>query len=296
MNGVCLKHLPIASAEKTEQILHKLHLKPSKSRGQNFLISGQTAEMIIQTAQLKKDSNVLEIGSGLGALSEGLAHIAGSLTLLELDSRLCLHLQRLFAVAPHIRVENADALNYNYEEHAAKRGWHKYHIVGNLPYYITSPILRRLLLTGGPWQSMTLMMQKEVAEKLIMDPAGEGGPLALLLHYFGSARLVFTVPPEDFFPAPEVQSAVLHMERWAKQPFALDDTTAFERFLNAAFSQRRKTLVNSLSNVLGGDKAQWQAALKACDIAENRRAEQLTLHEFGAIYDLARVREMINQI
>jgi len=284
-----LKNLPIASTERTGQILRELHIKPSKSLGQNFLICGQTADKIGQAALLTEGANVLEIGPGLGALSEMLAQKAAGLTLLEVDERLCLHLQRLFAGAPHVRVENADALDFDYVAHAAQRGWPEYHIVGNLPYYITSSILRCLLLRGGSWQSMTLMMQKEVAEKLKMDSAG-GGPLALLLQYFGSARLVLTAPPDIFFPAPQVQSAVLHVQRRAEPPFALDDTAAFERFLHAAFNQRRKTLVNSLSSMLGGGKELWLAAFKACAIAENQRAEQLTLNEFGALYNLPSMR------
>lgn len=261
--------------------------------GQNFLISGPVAEKIEQVAQLKDGCYVVEIGPGLGALSEGLAQRAASLCLLELDGRLCLHLQRLFAKDTQVEVVNADALSFDYAGYAADNGWGEYQVVANLPYFITSPLIRYLLLEGGPWQCLTLMVQREVAEKLTQHHDGEGGPLALLLQYFGSARLAFTVPPECFYPEPEVTSAVLHVERWTKPPFTLDDPLQFETFLIAAFNQRRKTLVNSLSNTLGGGKELWLSALKACGIAENRRAEQLTLHEFGALFALPQVRELL---
>jgi 16S rRNA (adenine1518-N6/adenine1519-N6)-dimethyltransferase len=171
--------------------------------GQNFLISASVAEKIVQAAEIEKGDKVLEIGPGLGALSEYLAARADALTLVELDERLAAHLRRLFAADKHAEVILADALDFDYLAHAAIRRWNDYLTVANLPYSITSPLIERLLLKGGPWRSLTMMVQYESAQKLSMAPGGEtSGPLALLAQYFGTVSLLFTVEREWFFPVP----------------------------------------------------------------------------------------------
>jgi 16S rRNA (adenine1518-N6/adenine1519-N6)-dimethyltransferase len=182
-------------------------------------------------------------------------------------------------------------MSFNYAEHATIRTWRDYQIVANLPYSITSPLIQRLLLQGGPWRYLTLMIQSEVAHKLLPAPhGGASGPLALLLQYFGTAARLFTAPALCFFPPPQVESTVIQVKRHAKAPFALTDTQSFARFLDAAFSHRRKTVANSLSASLGGGAELWREALASCGVGENRRAAQLSLTDYGALFALAQTK------
>jgi len=285
---------PIATAQTTRRLLQELKLSPNKSLGQNFLISTPVAKRIEQAAQIKDSGHVLEIGPGLGALSEILAEKAGALTLLELDGRLYLHLSRLFADNPTVEVINGDALSFHYTAYATARKWREYQVVANLPYNITSVLVQNLLLNGGPWHSLTLMVQQEVAQKLLSAHFGEAeGPLALLLQYYGLGKMLFTVPPASFFPAPQIDSAVVQVIRHPQPPFAVADAEMFWRFLNAAFSHRRKTLVNSLNDHFGNGGGFWRQALLSCGLTENRRAEQLSLHEYGALFALPQVQEYL---
>ena len=281
----------IASVATIKAILATADAKPNKALGQNFLASAQVAEKILQAAQITATDNVLEIGPGLGALSEPLAAQAAELCLVELDACWCEHLQQLFAGQPQIRLYQADALRFDYQAVVAELGWNSYKLVANLPYHITSPLIKRLLLDGGAWQSLTLMMQKEVAQKLV---AGQAGPLSLLLEYYGTAQQALNVPPSAFFPPPEVQSAVLQIKRHNTPPLPKANPQALAKLLWAAFGQRRKTLLNSLAgSYLGGDKALWQQALLAAAIDPNYRAEQLSLTDFGRLLQQPQVTGLL---
>ena len=285
---------PIACAQKTRKLLQELQISPNKSLGQNFLISANIAEKIAEAANIQEGDKVLEIGAGLGALSENLVSRAGALSLLEVDARLCKHLSRLFADNEGVEVIQADALRFNYAEHAAAGMWRDYLIIANLPYNITTPLLQYLLLKGGHWRSLTLMMQYEVAHKLL--PAANGassGPLALLAQYYGKISLLFTASRECFLPAPQVQSAVIQIVRHTQPPFAVMDTECFARFLNAAFSHRRKTLENSLNNALGGGVKWWRQTLRLSGVEEHKRPQQLALPDYVALFSLLRLQEFL---
>ena len=271
----------IASTATIKAILADNNAKPNKALGQNFLAAVQTAEKILQIAQITAADNVLEIGPGLGALSELLAAQAAELCLVELDARWYEHLRLFFINQPQVKLYQADALHFDYQATMAELGWVNYKVVANLPYHITSPLIKRLLLDGGAWQSLTLMMQKEVAQKLA---AGQVGPLSLLLEYYGTAQQVLNVPPNAFYPPPEIQSAVLQINRHSEPPLPDANPQTLAKLLWAAFGQRRKTLLNSLSgSYLGGDKIIWQQALQAAEIDPNHRAEQLSLADFGRL-------------
>jgi len=253
------------------------------------------AQKIVAAADIWEGDRVLEIGPGLGALSEYLANRAGALTLVELDKRLCAHLRRIFALNECVEVIQADAMSFDYIDHAATKHWRDYLLIANMPYNITSALIQRLLLQGGPWRSLTLMMQYEVAQKLL--PAVGGGasrPLALLAQYFGTVDLLFSASKECFFPAPQVESAVLRVTRHTRPPFVVADTGRFTRFLFAAFSHRRKTLVNSLTNALGGDPELWRQALVICGVGEKKRAEQLPLSDYVALFSLPQLQEYLS--
>ena len=285
---------PIASAPMVRRLLQELKFSPNKLLGQNFLICEGVAERIVRSVGAIKGDKVLEIGPGLGALSEPLAADIDFLTLVELDGLLCAHLRRLFAANERVEVILADGLSFDYASYATDKRWGDYLIVANLPYGITSPLIQYLLLNGGSWRSLTLMMQLEVAHKLL--PASEGqasGPLNLLAQYFGNISLLFTVEKECFFPVPQVESAVVQIVRHIRPPFAINDQERFARFLNAAFSHRRKTLVNSLNNSLAGGADFWRQALSLCGVEQNKRAEQLALADYVALFALPQVRKYL---
>lgn len=287
---------PIAFAPTVKRLLQELKISPNKLLGQNFLICESLAEKIVHTADIMEGDSVLEIGPGLGALSEHLSERADCLTLIELDERLYKHLLRLFNDNPQIDVINADALSFNYAAYAASRAWQEYQVVANLPYHITTPLIRYLLLHSGPLKTLTLMMQLEVAQKLLLTSDGEtSGPLALLLQYFGTANLVFTVEKENFFPAPQVESAVVRVTRHPQPPFAVADLEQFASFLDKGFRHRRKTLINSLNNSLGGGVELWRKALYTCEVEENSRAEQVTLPKYVALFSLPQIQEYLGK-
>ncbi|MCL1905579.1 MAG: 16S rRNA (adenine(1518)-N(6)/adenine(1519)-N(6))-dimethyltransferase RsmA [Clostridiales bacterium] len=286
----------IASAPVVRRLLRELEINPSKSLGQNFLICENVAEKICSASGAGTGDNVLEIGPGLGALSEHLALNAGYLTLLELDGRLAAYLRRVFAANGQVEVLQGDALSFGYAAYEAARHWDSHLTVANLPYSITSQLIQRLLLHGGLWRGLTLMMQQEVAQKLLPLPGGgTNGPLALLTQYFGTVKMLFTVPNECFFPVPRVESAVIQVIRHKQPPFAVESPERFARFLNAAFSHRRKTLENSFNNSLGGGTGFWRQALYACGVGENKRGEELSLADYGALFALPLVKEYLQK-
>ncbi|MCL1816545.1 MAG: 16S rRNA (adenine(1518)-N(6)/adenine(1519)-N(6))-dimethyltransferase RsmA [Clostridiales bacterium] len=276
----------VATTTAVKQLLRELKLSPNKLLGQNFLVSSEIAERIIRSLKIDEYGRILEIGAGLGALSGLLAESAASLSLLEVDAKLYRHLCHMFAENSRVEVIKANALHFDYAAYSSAGCSQDYAIIANLPYNITSPLLRRLLLYGGSWRSLTLMIQYEVAQKLLLaSKAGASGPLALLAQYIANIEMLFTVPKSCFYPMPQVESAVIHMTRRDQLPFAVGETERFADFLEAAFSHRRKTLVNSLNNAWGGGAALWRQTLRTCGVDEGRRAEQLSLTEYGALFN-----------
>ncbi len=270
----------IADFKQTKALLEAYQIKPDKNLGQNFLISPKVCEQIIDTID---GAYIFEIGAGLGALSEHLAAKAQNLCLLELDKKLYNYLQANFK-ADHINIINCDALDFDFNDWAKQNNWPNYHVVANLPYYITSALIRHIITNSGNWRTLTLMMQKEVAQKLILSQ-GKGGPLAVLLQYFGQIEIIAQAKAAEFWPAPTIDSAILKVSRHSEPPFSINDLAKFEKFIEAAFSLRRKTLVNSLSNATHLSKESWQAALSQLKLNPAIRAEQLALTDFANLYE-----------
>ncbi|MCL1975983.1 MAG: 16S rRNA (adenine(1518)-N(6)/adenine(1519)-N(6))-dimethyltransferase RsmA [Firmicutes bacterium] len=276
---------PIASAPMVRRLLQEMNLSPNKLLGQNFLICEKTAQRIVQAAKINKEDNVVEIGPGLGALSEHMAKSAGYLGLLEIDMRLHSHLYRLFADNKLVEVMQGDALSFDYILYAKNKCWEDYLLVANLPYSITTPLLQYILLKGGPWRSLTLMMQKEFAYKLLpLSGKAAASPLALLMQYYGNINELFAVSKECFYPRPQVESIVIQITRHKQALFAVKNEEQFTGFLKAAFSHRRKTLLNSLCISMGQDAAWWREVFNSCGLGENKRAEQLTLAEYVYLF------------
>lgn len=252
-----------------------MHIYPKKSLGQNFLKDPHYLGKIVEAAQIGPEDQVLEIGPGLGHLTRSLADTGCRLLLLELDDRLIPRLNEEFGNRPTVQVVHADALEYDY---AGLSGTWK--VVANLPYYISTAIIQRLIARRGTFTTLTLMLQKEVAERIAAGPGGkEYGFLSVLVQYAAVPRLEFTVPAGAFTPQPKVDSTVLTLTMLDIPATVADDEALFQRVIKAAFSQRRKTLRNSLGQ-LGYSREVMGTVMDATGIDLGRRAETLSVEEF----------------
>ncbi|SFS86980.1 16S rRNA (adenine(1518)-N(6)/adenine(1519)-N(6))-dimethyltransferase RsmA [Marininema halotolerans] len=271
---------------RTREILrrHGLHLK--KSLGQNFLTEDHVLHQIVEAADLDENAGVLEIGPGIGALTEHLAEEAKSVIAVELDQRLLPILQELFVAYPHVTILHGDAMKVDLhqviEEHLGD--CKKRHVVANLPYYVTSPILMRLLEERLPLDSIVIMVQKEVAERLTSEPGTKAyGSITVTTQYFTEPEWVTLVPAHVFMPPPQVDSAVIRLKIRPKPPVAVNNEGLFFRVVRASFGQRRKTLPNAISAGLFGGKRKGEITLwlEEAGIDPKRRGETLSLEEFA---------------
>lgn len=266
-----------------QSLLREAGVDPRRQRGQNFLLDETVAERIVTSAEVGKEDTVIEIGPGLGAMSEILAERAGKLILIEIETAFAARLKDHFAFRPEVTVIEADAASFDYAGFCAEQGIDGYKVVANLPYSVTTPVIKQLLQNGGPWQSMTLMLQKEAAKRIAKGKGRENGPLTLLMEYYADAELLFDVPPKAFYPAPAVNSAILQAIR--REPAVDAEPAALYRFLERCFLQRRKLLTNSLNGSYGRNRQQWAELLTACGFSETVRAEELTLADFACLFD-----------
>jgi 16S rRNA (adenine1518-N6/adenine1519-N6)-dimethyltransferase len=269
---------------ETKAALNALSIRPHSLRGQNFLVSREMVARIIGIHPFDQGIPVLEIGSGLGSLTFALAEqVSGQLDLLEIEPLFAQRLTKLFAERSEIDVHQADALTFDYQALYQDK---PYLIYANVPYNITTPLLKKLILEGGNWQRMVLMLQKEAAERISMGAGRDNGPLTLLLAAFADSEICFEVPKEAFYPMPAIESAVMQISR-KKDAVADSVFLKLYQFIEAAFAQRRKTLVNSLiGKGYGGDRAYWQELLKAAQLPANIRAEALSLADFEQLFAL----------
>ncbi len=281
---------PVATPSVTRQLMQTHAVSAKKSLGQNFIIEPQVIADIVAAAGCDKQDLVLEIGPGLGSLTQSLSAAAGQVLALEIDQSLLAALAESLAACSNVRLLHADALEADLTgllaEFAGREDLRPgFMAVANLPYYITTPLLMRFLEQPQmPWRRLVFMVQKELAESMQAGPGGKDyGALSLAVQYRAPARLAFTVPPTVFTPRPKVASAVIVLERLAQPPVQVEDEQLFFAVIRAGFGQRRKTLLNSLSSGLELDKQQISAALLAADIEPGRRAETLTLAEFARL-------------
>jgi 16S rRNA (adenine1518-N6/adenine1519-N6)-dimethyltransferase len=255
-------------------------IRPKKSLGQNFLTDPHYLGRIIAAAQVGPLDQVLEIGPGLGHLTRGLASRAGRVVVVELDDRLISELRTAFSSQTNVEIIHADALEF---DPAVLPGQWK--VVANLPYYIATPLIQRLIALRRKFTTLTLMLQKEVAERVAASPGGrEYGLLSVLVQLHASARIVFTVPAGAFTPRPKVESAVVTLTFPPQSPFTVADEQLFVQVAKAAFGQRRKTLRNSLSR-LGYTREGLESAAAQAGIDLGRRPETLTVEEFCRLTD-----------
>lgn len=268
---------------RVSEVLNKYGFRFSKALGQNFLIDGNIVKKIVDVSGIDENSNVLEIGPGIGTLTEELALRAKKVVAVELDKRL---IDILDYTLPYENIEiiNADFLKLALEEIREKFNGEEFKVVANLPYYITTPIIERLIESNLNINSITIMIQKEVAKRFTANPGTKDyGSLTVFIKYFSDASLEFIVPSTVFMPRPNVDSAVVKLDiKKSEDDF---DKDGFFKLVRAAFSKRRKTLLNSLSSSnLFENKDMVQKLLDLSNVDAKRRAETLSLEEFKTIY------------
>jgi len=278
----------IATPTRTKEILSKYQFAFKKSLGQNFLVDVNILENIIKHAGIDKQSNVIEIGPGIGALTEQLAIYANKVIAYEIDQRLLPILADTLRTYENVEIIHQDILQADVAE-AIQRSFNlnqDIHIVANLPYYITTPILMKLLSDNLPVSSYTIMIQKEVAERMAATPNQKSyGSLSIAVQYYTNAKLMMSVPKTVFMPQPNVDSAILKLTLRDQPPVEVMNEDYFFEVVRASFVHRRKTLRNNLLSYFKSryTKEQILAGLERSGIDEKRRGESLNMEEFAQL-------------
>lgn len=281
----------IATPIRTQEILAKHGLKVKKSLGQNFLIDPNILRKIVGQANLTKQSAAIEIGPGIGALTEHLARDAGKVLAFEIDQRLLPVLEDTLSPYDNISIIHSDILKADVEAaiETELAGYDDIMVVANLPYYVTTPIILKLLLEKLPIRGMVVMLQKEVAERITAKPGTKAyGSLSIAIQYYTQAEMALTVPKSVFLPQPNVDSAVIRMIKRTEPEVTVINEDFFFMVTRGSFVQRRKTILNNLQTAmpLGKEKKESiLAALAEADIDPSRRGETLSIKEFGLLAD-----------
>lgn len=284
-------HKDIATPIRTQEILKKYGFSFKKSLGQNFLIDPNILRNIVGHADLTKDSAAIEVGPGIGALTEHLAREAGKVMSFEIDPRLLPVLEDTLSPYDNVKIVHSDVLKADVKQliDTELKGFEDIMVVANLPYYVTTPILMKLLTDGLPLRGFVVMMQKEVADRISAKPGTKAyGSLSIAVQYYCTAEVAMIVPKTVFMPQPNVDSAVLKLIRHDNPPVTVKDEDFFFTVTRAAFAQRRKTILNNLQSQLPNGKANKEhilAALAAANVEPTRRGETLSIEEFGHLAD-----------
>ena len=279
------KNKMLSNPQETIKVIQENGFTFHKKYGQNFLIDSHVIDKIISVADLDKNSRVLEIGPGIGTLTQYLAEAAGEVVVVEIDDKLIPILSKTLAEYDNVRVIHGDILKQDTEQIF---GGKPFKIVANLPYYITTPIIMSLLESGVPAQSITVMIQKEVAERMQAAPGSKNyGALSLAVQYYAEPYLAANVPPNCFMPRPNVGSAVINLKRLETPPVSVKDPSQMFKLIRGAFNQRRKTLANAVANFDGVaySREDVEKALEAMGLDTRVRGEALTLEQFAALSD-----------
>jgi 16S rRNA (adenine1518-N6/adenine1519-N6)-dimethyltransferase len=269
-------------------LLDRWDLRPSKGLGQNFLVDRTVLDKIVAAAELAPDDIVLEVGAGLGTLTERLAQGAGHVVAVELDQRLMPVLQSVLADLHNVTLIQGDILALDPAALIGEASIQcptssiQYRVVANLPYYITSAVLRHLLEASLKPQRLVLTVQREVAERIVAKP-GHMSLLAVSVQFYGRPQLLFRIRPGSFYPAPGVESAVVRVDLHAKPSVPIEDTGAFFRAVRAGFAQRRKQLRNALAAGLRRPPGEVAVKLREAGVDPRRRAQTLSLEEWARV-------------
>ncbi|WP_347548157.1 16S rRNA (adenine(1518)-N(6)/adenine(1519)-N(6))-dimethyltransferase RsmA [Pseudalkalibacillus hwajinpoensis] len=291
----------ISTPIRTKEILAKYGFTFKKSLGQNFLIDSNVLTKIVDQAELTPESGAIEIGPGIGALTEQLAKRSKKVVAFEIDQRLLPILEDTLSPYPHVTVRHSDVLEANVHQVIADEfeEGQDLMVVANLPYYVTTPILMKLLEEKLPVRGIVVMIQKEVAERIAAKPGSkEYGSLSLAVQYHAVAKTALTVPKTVFVPRPNVDSAVLHLELRQKPPVDLLSEAYFFEVIRSSFGQRRKTLLNNLQNNLFSkdQKPMIEEVLAETGIDGRRRGETLSMEEFASLSNAFYKRKEIEDI
>ncbi len=279
----------LSNPQVTIQTIKKYEFAFQKKFGQNFLIDDHVITKIINAAEITKDDLVLEIGPGIGTMTQYLAESAGKVIAVEIDKNLIPILGETLAEYDNVTIINEDILKLDINRLVEEENDGKpIKVVANLPYYITTPIIMGLFESRVPLQSITVMVQKEVADRMQVGPGSKDyGALSLAVQYYAKPYIAANVPPNCFIPRPGVGSAVIRLTRYEEPPVMVKDESLMFKLIRASFNQRRKTLQNGIANSpeLPYSKAQVEKALEKMGLAANVRGESLTLAEFAKLSD-----------
>ena len=280
----------LSNPQRTIEVIKKYEFCFQKKFGQNFLIDGHVLDKIIAGAGVTKDDMVLEIGPGIGTMTQYLAEAAGKIVAVEIDRNLLPILQETLADYDNVKVIHADVLSLDLEKLVQEEnGGRPIKVVANLPYYITTPIIMALFEQHVPLANVTVMVQKEVAARMKSGPGSKDyGALSLAVQYYAEPYIVANVPCNCFMPRPNVDSAVIRLTRYEEPPVQVKDEKMLFKIIRASFNQRRKTLQNGLNNSseLNFTKDQIAAAIAEAGFSPSVRGEALTLEQFAKLTDI----------
>ena len=280
----------LGNPQETIAVLQRYGFNFQKKYGQNFLIDTHVLDKIIGAAQIGPDDFVLEIGPGIGTMTQYLAEAAREVVAVEIDTKLIPILQDTLKEYDNVTVLNEDILKVDIRKIAEeKNGGKPIKVVANLPYYITTPIIMGLFESEVPLDSITVMVQKEVADRMRVGPGTKDyGALSLAVQYYAEPYIVANVPPNCFIPRPAVGSAVIRLTRYQEKPVKVNDASFMFKIIRASFNQRRKTLQNGLynSSELRIPKEKTVAALEEMGLTPTIRGEKLSLEEFAQLSDI----------
>ena len=280
----------LGNPQNTIEILKKYNFTFQKKFGQNFLIDTHVLDKIIAAAEITKDDFVLEIGPGIGTMTQYLAQAAGKVAAVEIDKNLIPILADTLSAYDNVEVINDDILKVDINKLAEeKNGGKPIKVVANLPYYITTPIIMGLFESHVPIDSITIMVQKEVADRMQVGPGTkEYGALSLAVQYYAKPEIVAIVPPNCFMPRPNVGSAVIRLTRHKEVPVQVNDEKLMFKIIRASFNQRRKTLANGLNNApdIHLSKEVIQESIEELGVPVTIRGEALTLQQFAQLSNI----------
>ena len=280
----------LASLRETKAIIDSYSFNFQKKFGQNFLVDSNVLENIIEKAGITEDDLVLEIGPGIGTMTQYLCEHAREVVAIEIDETLIPILNYTLSDYDNVEIINDDALKTDIEKIVKKKnGGKPIKVVANLPYYITTPIIMGLLEGKAPIDSITIMVQKEVAERMQTGPGSKDyGALSLAVQYYADANILMTVPASCFMPRPKVDSSVIKLDIYSEPPVSVCDPEMMFKIIRASFNQRRKTLVNGLKNAsnLPFTKEEIEESIEKLGEDVRVRGEKLTLEQFAKLTDI----------
>ena len=285
-----MKEPTLGNPQNTIAVLQKYNFSFQKKFGQNFLIDTHVLDKIIRSAEITKEDMVVEIGPGIGTMTQYLACAAGKVAAIEIDKALIPILEDTLEGYENVQVINDDVLKVDIAKLAKEEnGGRPIKVVANLPYYITTPIIMGLFESHVPVESITVMVQKEVADRMQEGPGSkEYGALSLAVQYYAKPEIVVNVPPNCFMPQPKVGSAVIRLTRHSEPPVTVKSEKLLFQVIRASFNQRRKTLANGLANygAFGLPKEELQACIEELGVPVNIRGEALSLEQFAQLSNI----------